>query len=137
MSPHLRQADSVSVGFTRATTLDAVADTLPSGAKIAMIKIDVDGAEPLLFRGGSRCLSTHEPAIFMEFAPAHLSAYGVPPYGFLRDLIDRYSAQFVSYRSRCFPLNASTIHDVQAECDQGFIGSVLLSKGNIRLDALP
>lgn len=37
--------------------------------RLDFIKIDVQGAEALVFRGGLRSLATHKPAIYCELSP--------------------------------------------------------------------
>lgn len=80
-------------------TLDALADDyLTTRDRVAVIKIDIDGAEPTLFAGGSMTLRRHTPFVFMEFAPQHLSAFGQDPRGFFENLCERFVVYWVSHQ---------------------------------------
>jgi|GEM_PF-906460 len=60
--------------------VDAVSldDFLPAGSKIDFIKVDAEGAEPYILKGGARLLSENRHVqIMMEFAPSLIaSSYG-------------------------------------------------------------
>ena len=56
---------------------------------IDIIKIDIDGFEPLVLKGANRTISNHHPIIFTEFAPAHLETYsGIKGEEYLIELLD-------------------------------------------------
>lgn len=62
-------------------------EEVPSGKKIDIIKIDVEGAEPLVFAGMQRIIRENENInIFMEFAPGFLRRAGFDPDGFLNEI---------------------------------------------------
>lgn len=64
------------------------------GTKIDVIKIDVEGAERLVFRGMARILQENpQIKIFMEFAPEHLLRAGVDP----KEMLDYLSSKGLSY----------------------------------------
>jgi hypothetical protein len=50
-----------------------------AGARVAFLKIDVEGAEARVLRGATRILTEHEPVIWMEINPSCLSAAGSSP----------------------------------------------------------
>lgn len=90
-----------TVESTLAQSLDSlVSEYLAESDKIAFIKIDIDGAEPALFSGGPRTLSTHRPTILMEFAPAQLLRAGVDAKKFYIQLCDNFEVYWISYQ-RC------------------------------------
>lgn len=62
-------------------------EEVPSGKKIDIIKIDVEGAEPLVFAGMQRIIRENENInIFMEFAPGFLRRAGFDPDVFLNEI---------------------------------------------------
>ena len=65
--------------------------------KVALIKIDVDGAEPLFLAGGKDTIEKHRPLILTEFAPFHLKRFGVNPRQFYRQLCDRFHVYWVAH----------------------------------------
>ncbi len=74
-------SDTVEV---RTTTLD---EALAGERRVDIVKIDVEGAEPLLLRGMTGVLERNpEIRLLMEFAPQHLTRAGCDPAMFLKDL---------------------------------------------------
>jgi FkbM family methyltransferase len=68
----------------KATTLD---EALPQGGRIDIVKIDAEGAEPLIWRGMRRVLAENpQIRILIEFAPIHLRRAGSQPDEFLREI---------------------------------------------------
>jgi FkbM family methyltransferase len=57
------------------TTLDAWAESVRV-PKVSAIKMDVEGHEPYVIRGGSRLVATHKPMIMFEISPAALRRNG-------------------------------------------------------------
>jgi FkbM family methyltransferase len=56
-------------------------------ARVDVVKIDAEGAEPLILRGMSRILAGNpEVRILMEFAPGHLRRAGIDPLEWLEEL---------------------------------------------------
>lgn len=79
-----------------AISLDSLArEHIKSGGRIAFIKIDVDGAEPSLFKGGVETLARDKPVVFMEFAPKFLRRSGQDPKEFYDYLCDRHHVYWV------------------------------------------
>ena len=84
-------------GFARpsveAVTLD---DTLADLERVDVIKIDTEGAEPLVWAGMQEIAKRHRPTILFEFTPTspHFSAENTPRR-FLADLSERYSLAIV------------------------------------------
>lgn len=59
---------------------EMLADAAPAaGARVAFLKIDVEGAEARVLRGATRVLTEHAPLIWMEINPSSLSAAGSSP----------------------------------------------------------
>jgi len=65
-------------------TLDDYAKNI--SGKISFIKMDVQGAEGLVLRGGLELLKNHKPVILMEFWPYGLKNNGTDPLELLRML---------------------------------------------------
>jgi hypothetical protein len=51
---------------------------------VSVVKIDVEGAEPLVLQGATECLRTHRPAILLEWNEANLRAHGIASDALLR-----------------------------------------------------
>jgi FkbM family methyltransferase len=68
-----------------ALTLDSLMDRLSRPPDL--LKIDVEGAEPLVFRGARKLLASSDNiCIVMEWSPGQIRAAGFDPVEFLRDL---------------------------------------------------
>jgi FkbM family methyltransferase len=70
-----------------AERLDSIlAKSLGTEDKVAVIKIDIDGAEWLFLDGAAETLRRHRPILFIEFSPISLRGAGVDPSAFLERL---------------------------------------------------
>ncbi len=68
----------------RTRTLDAV---LGAEARLDLVKIDAEGAEPGILRGMAKLFDRHPGVrVFFEFAPEHLRRAGVDPLQWVNDL---------------------------------------------------
>lgn len=95
-----KEANAVSCYQVKAISLDSIARLYTNEEeKIAFIKIDVDGAEPLLFAGGKEAISKHKPIMLMEFAPDGLRQAGVEPQEFFNQLCHNFCVYWLSYES--------------------------------------
>jgi len=65
----------------------ALDEAIAPGARVDVVKIDAEGAEPLIL-GGMRRVIEDNPSIriFMEFAPQHLERAGVEPGEFVEEI---------------------------------------------------
>ncbi len=90
----------------------ALDDALAGAGNIDVVKIDAEGAEPLILRGMQRII-VQNPGIriFMEFAPSHLTRAGVKPDEFLTEL-------------RSYGLNVARVDEstgaLRSTSDEGF-----------------
>ena len=68
----------------RLTTLDA---SLPPGSRVDVVKMDVEGAEPLVWRGMQRVLRDNPVmAIAMEWSGSHFRRSGEDPEAFMHEI---------------------------------------------------
>ncbi|MBU1132777.1 FkbM family methyltransferase [Patescibacteria group bacterium] len=68
------------------TTLDSV---LAANGRVDIIKIDVQGAEGMVFEGGQKLLQQEGPiSIFLEFWPGGMKKLGTDPIRFLQSFTD-------------------------------------------------
>lgn len=66
------------------TTLD---EALATETHVDVVKIDAEGAEPLILRGMDRIIGSNpEIRILMEFAPVHLRRAGIEPGAFVEEI---------------------------------------------------
>jgi FkbM family methyltransferase len=76
----------------------AIDDVVPAEAEVSFIKADIEGAEPLAFRGAARTIAAHLPTIVCEINPWFLEGFGFTVDDLLGDLtalgyeLRRYSA---------------------------------------------
>jgi FkbM family methyltransferase len=111
-------ASAPSTVEVRTTTLD---EALAGEERVDIVKIDVEGAEPLVL-GGMQKILGRSPGIriLMEFAPQNLERSGTGPAAFLKDLkragfvielVDDRSGELRPARDadllRCFSANLS------------------------------
>jgi FkbM family methyltransferase len=57
-------------------TLDSLLDTLERAREIKFLKVDVEGAELMLFKGGTRFIAAQRPVIFSEVEDRHCVGFG-------------------------------------------------------------
>lgn len=58
--------------------------------KIDLIKIDVEGGEPIVFAGCKNTFQQDSLMVVMEFTPANFQKLGIPPLSFLNNLQKEY-----------------------------------------------
>lgn len=70
------------------TTLDRVVETLAL-ARLDLIKVDVEGAEPAVLAGAERTLRRFRPAVMLEIEARHLGRFGTDPAAVVAHLTER------------------------------------------------
>jgi FkbM family methyltransferase len=78
--------------------------------RLALIKIDVEGYEPRVFKGMEKTLRAHHPVILMEFSPENIARSGkTDPAEFMQWLFGLgYSASGINLRTgKLHPLGSS------------------------------
>lgn len=84
----------------RAISLSTLLDHAHPG-EFVYVKIDVQGYEERVLRGGSRFLDAHDRwLIKMEFGPKWLRMQGTDPVGFLSRLVNQYQVMEIPKRIR-------------------------------------
>jgi len=68
-----------AVAETIAVEAERLDDTLPEGVNPAFVKIDVEGAEEQVLRGGLETLRRHRPVIAFEHGAGSAEHYGTTP----------------------------------------------------------
>jgi FkbM family methyltransferase len=86
--------------YARGITLDSLVREYAGSDdyKVAVIKIDIDGAEASLFKGGERTLATSKPIICMEFAPTFLQKAGTDPERLYLRLSEEFNIYWICYQ---------------------------------------
>jgi FkbM family methyltransferase len=127
---------AVPVYSVPAVTLDAITErSLFAGDRIAVIKIDVDGAEPLVFRGAERVLRDHRPIVFAEFSPKYLRRNQTEPRRFFMNLCKSFRAYWVRQElESVVEVTASDYETIEASI--GVVTDLLLSDHELDLTRL-
>jgi FkbM family methyltransferase len=79
-------ADEVVVAID--VTIDTIDRTVPSGTRVDLLKVDVEGAELQVFRGAARLLRECAPTLLFEHAPYTAAAYDTTPAALHALLVD-------------------------------------------------
>jgi FkbM family methyltransferase len=109
-----------------------VAEHLEQGDTVAVIKVDVDGAEALFFRGAAETLRRHRPLLFVEFSPSNLAAAGVDPSALLREASSHGEVHWVDSRERrLVPLSDRDWRTIVPETD-GAVADLVIAPRPLR-----
>lgn len=119
-----------------AISLNSIISNYVPNDKVAFIKIDIDGAEPLFFKGGWEVLNEHKPIIFIEFAPKYLESFGADVKEYYYTLCDKFYVYWVSYQDT--NIRAVTKSDYQEIVDTVgyFVTDFVLSYAPLKNDKL-
>jgi hypothetical protein len=88
-----QRADVREIALDSGSTLDA---QIPSGTRVDMLRLDLDGAEPLAWRGAER-IRTQSPqmVVLVQWSASRLAASGWGPAAFMAEI---RTAGFVPFR---------------------------------------
>jgi FkbM family methyltransferase len=108
-------------------SIDGLLANIESNTPI-FIKIDVQGFEEMVFKGGAKFLASHRNWITKtEFAPKWLSSQGTNPLNFLTGLVEEYEVVELtgrtSYQSKS--LNELFVHPIQTSEVQEFLDYII------------
>jgi len=78
------ESNEVECVSVPAITLDGWQTSLPTGARVGFVKIDVEGAELFILRGAKDFLQKHRPVIFLEIVTECCARYGYAPADLFR-----------------------------------------------------
>jgi FkbM family methyltransferase len=125
---HSYPDDTTSLAYSvDGVTLDSALETyLGPDDRVGVIKIDVDGAEPSVFRGAERVLREHRPIVFTELAPKLLRRNRTDPKQFFSGLCSRFHTYWVRYELESIvEVRAGDFEEIEASID--IVTDVLLS----------
>jgi FkbM family methyltransferase len=106
----------------------ALDDAVPAGAKVALIKIDVQGAELRVLAGASAILARDRPALFVEIDPAGLARFGAGVDALLESLAARGYAPHVLARAGPRPCPRAEVDAILSR--RGYTDLVFLAGRN-------
>jgi FkbM family methyltransferase len=132
---HSYPDDTTSLAYSvDSITLDSALETyLDTRDCMAVIKIDVDGAEPSVFRGAERVLREHRPIVFTELAPKLLRRNRTDPQQFFSELCSQFHAYWVRYELESIvEVRAGDFEEIEASID--IVTDVLLSDRPLDLE---
>jgi hypothetical protein len=109
-------ADSQPLYDVPCVTLPTLLAQEGGGSKLALIKIDVDGAEPAFFAGALSVLMRDKPLVITEFAPTSLRDAGRDPYEFFKFLSSRFVVYWLQIQQ--WPLRRVAVEDFQEIIEQ-------------------
>ncbi|HEY7134364.1 MAG TPA: FkbM family methyltransferase [Acidimicrobiia bacterium] len=101
-------------------------DLVPPGGRVDVVKIDVEGAEPRVWRGMKRVRDdNHRLAVVLEWSASHFSRAGEEPVAFMREILaDGFTASTIDDDpSGLGPLSIDDVADLEAR-------NVLLLRGH-------
>lgn len=89
---HIGTTGSVRARQVKVSTVKI--DDLAIEGKVDFIKIDIEGHEPVAFKGMEKCLQQHNPVLLIEFSHSCLKRAGFEPSEFARELMQRFNYRF-------------------------------------------
>lgn len=79
-------------------TFDRLIAEHAAGGRVAVVKIDIDGPEPLLFSTGRHVLERDQPFVFLEFSPRMLRNANIDARTYFAQLTASYLVYWLSYK---------------------------------------
>jgi FkbM family methyltransferase len=89
----------------------SIDDVVRNGARISLIKLDIEGAELSALYGCERTIKTHKPTIVCEINPWFLEGLGVTPGQLIDYLADKGYEVFRYSAGQLIPANQNEIDD--------------------------
>ena len=94
--------------------LDDILATIP---RLDVVKIDIEGHEPVAWRGMTALLKKHQPAVFSEFSPVAMRNVGNDPLDYL-EMIFAYSSDVSVLRRDASTVTCHEAQSVMQEWEQ-------------------
>ena len=119
--------EKVQSNFIKTSTVEItrLSNFIPflSNKRLALIKIDVEGAEAQVFEGGTELITKyHVPFIFLEFSPSLLEEHGSNPKKFVQFFVDNgYNISLESFLSKNYISVEELMHKVGYQVNCYFI----------------
>jgi FkbM family methyltransferase len=118
-------------GGTRVTVPATTLDTFVAERgldRLDLLKLDVEGAEALVIKGGLKAIARFKPVIFIEYTPEWLRKAGCDPDEMLRGLEGLgYSISLVDDRSNTLqPMDRTALHALEASTRWTFQANLIL-----------
>ena len=119
--------DAVGCYEVPAMTLDSLLEArLAPSDRVAMIKVDVDGAEPFVFDGWGETIKRYAPIVLTEFSPVAVRAAGRDPRALFVRLCEEFCVSHVDhYHSRFAPVEPADYEAIAALVGSGVTDLVL------------
>lgn len=96
-----------------ATTLDHFIEEQKIN-NVNVIKIDIEGGEPLAFKGMTRLIKAKDVSILMEYNPSALRSGNLDSFEFLKNLAERdFNIFQILNKGEVRPLNLDNINDLK------------------------
>ena len=90
---HVIGAEGIEVS---SITLDEIVER--TSLPLSFIKIDVEGAEPLVIKGAAKSIKKYLPTMYIEYSPDRITRLGGDPTALLKTLCE-FGYQLFSYQS--------------------------------------
>jgi len=106
-------------------------DVLADAARIDVIKMDIEGAEPRAWEGMQQLIAKHRPVLVMEFAPELIRiTSGADPAAFMEAIQAQYDVYILerSGQKSATPQNTAAIMAAQAASGIGHVDVVAYAK---------
>jgi FkbM family methyltransferase len=119
-------AGAAPVGEAREVTIDTLTAGFGSGERTAVIKIDVDGAEPVVLAGARETIARDQPLLLVEFSPVLLSSAGFSPQALFAEWTERFTAYRIDdARQRIVAVRPPDYDTIAKEIGAGIVDLIL------------
>jgi FkbM family methyltransferase len=109
-----------------AMTLDSLLAAHTSGERVALIKVDVDGAEPFVIDGWHATIQRHAPIVLTEFSPATVRGAGRDPRTLFEQLCGNFAVAHVDHlQHRVYHVSGDDYAAIAARVGDGVTDLVL------------
>lgn len=131
------EASSKVVGTVESQRLDTIVRRhVTAVQRVAIVKVDIDGAEPYFLCGAAETLAQHRPIVMMEFCPFALRGGGFDPREFFERLTIEHIVYWVSAGERTLRRVAASDFDRLANAVGGGVTDLILTDRMIDFSSL-